>query len=134
LMPKRRHAAAGEKKPAIARSEFVSGIATELNAMQNELFQRAMAWRAENTCAIDSLDEFEAFFTPQSADKPEIHGGFAICHFVESPQTSAVLAKHKVSIRCVPLSDESGFEEPLPGKCIFTGQPTSQRAIFAKAY
>jgi prolyl-tRNA synthetase len=53
---------------------------------------------------------------------------------VEGRETAEILGRHKVTIRCVPLADEAGFEEQTPGKCIFTGQPTRQRAVFAKAY
>ena len=134
LMPKRRDLPPGEKKPAIARSEFVTGVASELESMQQGLFDRALALRQSNTREISSLPEFEAFFTPKNEENPEIHGGFAICHVVEGPQTDAILANHKVTIRCVPLSDEPGFEQPIAGKCIFTGQPTTERAVFAKAY
>jgi prolyl-tRNA synthetase len=35
----------------------------------------------------------------------------------------------KVTVRCVPLDAP---EEP--GKCIFTGQPSTKRGVFAKAY
>jgi prolyl-tRNA synthetase len=134
LMPRRRDQSAGDKKPPVARPQFVSTIADELSAMQKAMFERALAHRVEHTRTITKLDEFEAFFTPRNADNPEIHGGFAICHFVEGPQTDEVLARHKVTIRCVPVADEPGFEEPVAGKCIFSGQPTTQRAVFAKAY
>ncbi len=134
LMPKRRDAPAGEKKPAVPRSEFVAGIGAELAAMQQNLFDRALALRSENTRTITKLDEFEAYFTPKNGDKPEAHGGFAICHFTEGPETAALLAKLKVTIRCVPLPTEAGFETEVAGKCIFTGKETTQRAVFAKAY
>ena len=134
LMPKRRDESAGEKKPAIARSEFVAKIADELAAMQVGLFERAKAHRAANTKTITDLKEFEAYFTPKSQENPEMHGGFAICHFTEGPETDAVLGKLKVTIRCIPLSDEPGFESATSGTCLFTGKPTTQRAIFAKSY
>ncbi|HTU25432.1 MAG TPA: proline--tRNA ligase, partial [Pirellulales bacterium] len=70
----------------------------------------------------------------KNADNPEIHGGFAVCHFVEGAATSEILARHKVTIRCVPLASEPGFAEAVSGACVFTGQPTTQRAVFAKAY
>ena len=35
------------------------------------------------TIDASKLSDFEAYFTPQNPDKPEMHGGFAICHFVE---------------------------------------------------
>ncbi len=134
LMPKRRDEPTGEKKPAVPRSQFVAATAAELAAMQQNLFDRALAHRAANTRTITSLADFEAFFTAENAERPEIHGGFAICHFVESPRTAEVLGKLKVTVRCIPQSDEPGFEEPVSGKCIFTGEPTTQRAVFAKAY
>jgi prolyl-tRNA synthetase len=40
-----------------------------------------------------------------------------------------ILAELKVTPRCIPLE---GADEP--GKCIFTGQPSNRRAVFAKAY
>ncbi len=134
LMPKRRDAVPGDKKPPIPRNQFVAKVQSELDAMQQNLLERALAHRKAHTRSISKLDEFEAFFTPEDVDKPEIHGGFAICHVVEGPQTAEILARHKVTIRCIPLSDEAGFEEETPGTCIFTGQPTTQRAVFAKAY
>ena len=52
--------------------------------------------------AIDSLDEFEEFFTPKNAENPEIHGGLAYCHFVDSPEMDEKLKALKVTVRCVP--------------------------------
>ena len=134
LMPRRRDEAAGEKKPAVSRGEYVARIGGEFTAMQQKLFERARAERTAATRAITKRDEFEAFFTPQNEEKPELHGGFAVCHFVEGPQTTEILGRLKVTIRCVPIADEPGFEHETPGTCIFTGQPTTKCAIFAKAY
>ena len=78
---------------------------------------------------IDSLAEFEKFFTPKNAENPEIHGGLAYCHFVDSPEMDEKLKELKVTVRCVPVD---AAEEP--GKCIFTGQPSTRRGVFAKAY
>ncbi|MBI2824618.1 MAG: proline--tRNA ligase [Planctomycetia bacterium] len=134
LMPKRRDEAAGDKKPAIGRGQFVATISTELTAMQQNLFDRALALRKENTRTILSLGEFVTFFTPKNADNPEIHGGFAVCHVAECPETEAILAQHKVTIRCMPLADDPSFGPPGPEKCIFTGRDTNVRAVLAKAY
>ncbi|HTU26511.1 MAG TPA: proline--tRNA ligase, partial [Pirellulales bacterium] len=65
LMPRRRDLPAGDKKPAIARSEFVATVAAELTAMQQNLFARAAAERQANTRTITKLSDFEAFFTPK---------------------------------------------------------------------
>ena len=56
-------------------------------------------------------------------------GGLAYCHFVESPEMDEKLKALKVTVRCVPLDGENE-----PGKCIFTGQASTKRGVFAKAY
>ena len=91
--------------------------------------ERAGQLRAAHTHRIDSLQEFRDFFTPQNANKPEIHGGFAHCHFCDVPEVEEALKPLKVTVRCVPLDAP---EEP--GTCLFTGQPSTRRGVFAKAY
>ena len=64
-----------------------------------------------------------------------MHGGFALAHWNGSGEVEAKIKEDlKVTIRCIPQPDEPGFEEDVPGKCVFTGEPTSKRAVFAKAY
>ena len=117
------------QKQGVDRQQFVAEIATTLQNIQQSLFERAVAMREANTHKIDSLADFQAFFTPQNADQPEIHGGFALCHWVEDPAVAAHLDKLKVTHRCIPLHGEAE-----PGTCIFTGRPSPRRVIFAKAY
>src|SRR2546421_4474858 len=93
----------GEKAGA-GRAEFVGSIGHRLSEIQNNLFQRALKLREENTRTIDTLEDFLAYFTPKSEDKPEIHGGFALCHYSEGSDLDEFLKKHKVTIRCIPLS------------------------------
>ena len=117
------------KGESIPRDQFVANAVATLEEMQQGLFDRALAQRTEATRRIDDLGEFEAFFTPQSADKPEIHGGLAYSHFVDCPEVDERLKQMKVTVRCVPLD---GDDEP--GKCLFTGKPSQRRGVFAKAY
>ena len=49
LMPKRRDESAGEKKAAVPRRQFVSEIGATLTAMQQKIFERALAERTANT-------------------------------------------------------------------------------------
>ncbi len=118
-----------DKAVPMDRSEFMGSVTNILDEMQQGLFDRAERLRNDHTQSIDSLDEFKAFFTPQNSKKPEIHGGFAVCHFVDESANDAILKPLKVTPRCIPLDQQ---EEP--GTCIFTGKPTSQKAIFSKAY
>jgi prolyl-tRNA synthetase len=116
-------------KEGISREKLVGTVADILADMQNTLYTRALKLRQENTRNIDNLDDFKAYFTPKDADKPEIHAGFAMCHWSEDPAVHELLKELKVTIRCLPMD---AAEEP--GRCIFTGKPSQRRAVFAKAY
>jgi prolyl-tRNA synthetase len=118
----------GERR-GIPRDEFVQTVGGLLDQIQGNLYERARQLRKAHTVKLDTLDDFKAYFTPQNADKPEIHGGFALCHWVEDPATAELLKELKLTIRCIPLGSEDE-----PGTCIFTGRPSPRRVIFAKAY
>ncbi len=114
----------------VSRREFVSTIARQLDEVQQALFQRAQTLRNEHTHRIDSKDEFYGFFTPGDRDKPEIHGGFASSHFSGNPDVENTIKKDlNVTVRCIPFDVE---EEA--GTCVISGQPSTRRVIFAKAY
>jgi prolyl-tRNA synthetase len=114
------------KSEGIDRAEFVAIVGYMLNDIHDGLFQRALALRQSNTKTIETYEEFEEYFT--STDEGQ--GGFAMCHFAEdNPEVLKMIAKHKVSIRCIPLEDKSG-----PGTCIFTGEASRCRAVFGKSY
>jgi len=117
------------KSTGMGRAEFVGTIVETLNEMQQDLFDRALKLRTDNTKQIDSFEEFKAYFTAKNEKKPEIHGGFAECHFIDCPETDEMLKPLKVTPRCIPVTGEK-----TPGVCIFTGKPTETRGIFAKSY
>jgi prolyl-tRNA synthetase len=98
-----------------------------LEEMQANLLAKATAFRDQHIVEIDSKEEFYRFFT---AKGEEIHGGFALCHWNGDPQIEERVKEDlNVTIRCIPL-DFAAKE----GKCIFTGERSKQRVIFAKAY
>ncbi|HOL68178.1 MAG TPA: proline--tRNA ligase, partial [bacterium] len=112
------------------RHEFLSTAPSLLEEIQQNLYRRALQLREENTVRIDSRKDFYDFFTPGNQDNPEIHGGFALCHWAGNQEVADRIKEDLgVSIRCVPLEDK-----PEPGKCIFTGQLSRQQVIFARAY
>jgi prolyl-tRNA synthetase len=111
------------KGESVPRVDFAYSIATRLEEIQQNLFDRAVKLRAEASTKIDSLTEFEKYFAESAP------GGLAYCHFTDSEAMEAKLKELKVTVRCVPLDGE---EES--GKCIFTGAPSNKRGVFAKAY
>ncbi len=112
------------------RKEFVATVATQLGEIQNGLLERARALRDRHLVQIDSIQEFYDLFTPANREKPEIHGGFALCHWSGDPEAEEKINKDlNVTIRCIPVD---GPEEK--GRCIISGKPSRRRVIFAKAY
>ncbi len=67
-----------KEKQSYPRDDFACQVPALLQAIQDGIYDRALAFRREHTKVIESKDEFYAFFTPKNADKPEIHGGFAL--------------------------------------------------------
>ncbi|MGI9495627.1 MAG: proline--tRNA ligase [Mariniblastus sp.] len=117
------------KSFGMPRVEFVERVSEILEEMQQGLYDKALKLRMDNTQQINSFDEFKAFFTPENEAKPEVHGGFAECYFVDCPETDEMLVPLKVTPRCTPVD-----RDVEPGVCIFTGKPTRTRGIFAKSY
>ncbi|MCF8069056.1 MAG: proline--tRNA ligase [Desulfobacterales bacterium] len=117
-------------KEGIARSEFVANIGDLLDDIQQTLFDRALAFRTENTVIIDDNSNFYNYFTPKDPDNPEIHGGFAMSHWCGSQTCEEIIKKDlSVTIRCIPLNNEQE-----QGSCICCGKPSKERVVFAKAY
>ena len=116
-------------KGSMSIQEFVAVAPEILNSIQQNLLERAREFREVNTRKIDSKEEFYDFFTPKNSAKPEIHGGFAFAHWNGSREIEEQIKNDlKVTIRVIPLQ---GSE---PGRCIFTGEPSVRRVIWAKAY
>ena len=110
-------------------ADFVSGAPAMLESIQQNLLERARQFRDANTRAIDTKEEFYDFFTPKNADKPEIHGGFALAHWNGSRGVEEQIKNDlKVTIRCIP------FEGAEAGTCPFTGEASRQRVVWAKSY
>jgi prolyl-tRNA synthetase len=117
-------------KESMPVEEFVSRAPEFLISIQNTLFERAKKFRDEHTHIIDSKKEFYDFFTAKDSAKPEIHGGFALAHWNGSREVEEQIKNDlKVTIRVIPL-DESAE----PGRCIFTGEPSTRRVVWAKSY
>ncbi|MDQ6939508.1 MAG: proline--tRNA ligase [Verrucomicrobiota bacterium] len=122
-----------KEKEFLKNEELVRRTVELLDAIQENLLERATKFRDENTRAINSKDEFYDFFTPKNQNKPEIHGGFALAHWNGSGEVEAQVKNDlKVTIRCIPFDDPAN--PPEAGECIFTGEPSPRRVIWAKSY
>ncbi len=119
------------EKQGVDKDEFVANIVQTLDDIQNNLLQRALDHRAENTKEIDSYDAFKAFFTPENKNRPEAHGGFAMSHWCDSGECEDKINDElSVTIRCIPFDRADSGE----GACICCGKPSPGRVVFAKSY
>jgi prolyl-tRNA synthetase len=121
---------APREKAFVAFDEVAAGMPALLESMQKSYFEQAKAFRDANIRRdIANFDDFRAFFTPKSEDKPEIHGGFVLAKWSGDAEGLAKLEELKVTVRCLPF-EQSG----TTGTCVVTGKPATKDAIFAKAY
>ncbi|MEN9344277.1 MAG: hypothetical protein RLZZ453_1064 [Chlamydiota bacterium] len=116
-----------KEKQTVSKEQILSDVVAILEEMGAKLFERASSFRNTHLHKITTKEEFYAFFTPKG---DEIHGGFAVCHYVEDKQVEEQIKKDLgVTVRCIPL-EQTGQE----GRCPFTGNPSCVQAIYAKAY
>lgn len=105
------------------RQEFLATVVNELDEMQTNLFTRACEFQKQNTVVINNKEDFYTYFKGEDS-------GFALAHWNGSAKVEAKVKEDlSVTIRCIPFDNKSS-----PGKCIFTGEPSQQQVIFAKAY
>ena len=108
-------------KETIAFDGIVETIQNLLKEIQDNIYQKALNFRLENTREVDTWEDFK-----EEIKKP----GFLLCHWDGTPETEEkIKAETKATIRCIPLEGDK-----TPGKCIYTGKPSAQRVIFAIAY
>lgn len=111
-----------KNRVTMPRQEFLATLIGQLDEMHETYLARARQFQRENTVQINSREAFYEFFKGD--------GGFALAHWNGDPTLEAKIKEELgVTIRCMPLVDVK--EE---GTCIFSGEPSSQRVIFAKAY
>jgi prolyl-tRNA synthetase len=99
--------------------QYVAGL---LEAIQKNIYQKAFDYRAEHITKVDSWDEF--------LDVLKNKGGFISAHWDGTPETEQKIKDEtKATIRCIPFD---AVEEE--GKCVYSGNPSNRRVLFAIAY
>ena len=94
-----------------------------LNDIQQNLYERAKAYRDEHITEVNDFDTFKKVL--------EEKGGFIAAHWDGTAETEAKIKElTKATIRCIPM-DMDMTEE---GKDMLTGKPSKRRVLFAKAY
>lgn len=92
-----------------------------LEQIQDNIYRRASDFRESHTFKADSYDEFKAKLD---------EGGFVMAHWDGTSETELKIKDEtKATIRCIPLNNKMEA-----GKCIYSGNPSTQRVVFARAY
>ena len=110
------------EKQSISLDNLPEAIENLLNEIQENLYNKALAFRENNIRKADTWEEF--------VDIIENKGGFVSAHWDGTAETEDLIKeKTKATIRCIP------FDNPQEkGKCILTGKPSMERVLFGKAY
>ena len=100
---------------------IVDYIKDLLDEIQTNIYQKAVKFRDDNTFKVDTWEEFKL-----QIEK----GGFILAHWDGTGETEEKIKEEtKATIRCIP------FDAPLEeGKDVYSGKPSTQRVIFARAY
>lgn len=110
------------EKKSIPMNEITNHIKIILEDIQNNLFDRANSFREERITAVETFDEFKSILSSK--------GGFISAHWDGTSETEQSIKKEtKATIRCIPFS-----KNIKAGYCIYSGKPSPQRVLFAKAY
>ena len=109
------------EKETLQIAEIETKIEHLLEKIQSNLYKKALSRTEEKTYKADTFKEFRDLIEK---------GGFVWAHWDGTSETEEKIKQQtKATIRCIPIekTEESG-------ECVFSGKPSKQRVLFAKAY
>ena len=110
-------------KDSVPQEGIADYVLKLMDDIQDNIYKKALDFREAHTIKVDNWDEFK--------EKIE-QGYFLLCHWDGTTETELKIQEEtKATIRCIPV-DSFVCEEP--GKCVYSGKPSSRRVVFAKAY
>jgi prolyl-tRNA synthetase len=111
-----------KEKQVMKMEDITTSIPKLLEEIQQNIYQRALKFRAEHTTEVDTYDELKKVLDGKA--------GFVSAHWDGTKETEAAIKEEtKATIRCIPLDAK---EEA--GKCVYSGKPSARRVLFARAY
>ncbi len=104
---------------------LIDGVAGHIEALlveiQQNIFDKALAFREENTFIVETWEDFK-----NQIEK----GGFVMAHWDGTPETEEKIKQETMAtIRCIPLNSME-----MAGECVYSGKESAKRVVFAKAY
>ena len=111
-----------KEKRSISMDGLPLYIEQLLIEIQQQMFDKAKTYRDEHITKANSWDEFINILDGKA--------GFVSAHWDGTLETEEKIKElTKATIRCIPLDNQKEN-----GACIFTGNPSDQRVLFARAY
>ncbi|MEW7292504.1 proline--tRNA ligase [Aquimarina sp. 2304DJ70-9] len=109
-------------KQFVAKDDVVDTIDSLLKEIQESLHQKATQYRDDHITEVNTFDEFKEVL--------ESKGGFISAHWDGTIETEQKIKElTKATIRCIPFDAKEEI-----GKCVYSGEPSKIRVLFAKAY
>jgi prolyl-tRNA synthetase len=110
-----------KEKSVMQLTDLALKIEHLLEQIQDNIYRRASDFRESHTYKADSYDEFKSRLD---------EGGFVLAHWDGTSETEEKIKDEtKATIRCIPIDNKQEA-----GKCIFSGNPSTQRVVFARSY
>jgi prolyl-tRNA synthetase len=110
------------EKETIPMDSVLRRMPELLDDIQKNIYSKALEFRNQNTRYVDDWKDFVNILDNE--------GGFLMAHWDGTPETEEKIKEEtKATIRCIP------FDSPEEnGKCIYSGQPSRRRVLFARSY
>lgn len=111
-----------KEKNTVSMDGIEAYVKNLLDEIQISMFNKAKQFRDKRITKTDNWDEFVQLLDNK--------GGFVSAHWDGTAETEDKIKELcKATIRCIPLDNPQE-----DGKCILTGNPSTQRVLFARAY
>ena len=93
-----------------------------LDEIQTNIYQKAQTFRSNSTTLVDTYEDFKKVLDEK--------GGFVMAHWDGTSETEEKIKEEtKATIRCIPVDNKQE-----DGVCMYSGKPSTQRVMFARAY
>jgi len=109
-------------KDIIKLGDLVEHVVKLMDEIQTSLHQKALDFRDAHITTVNTFEEFKEVLEQKT--------GFISAHWDGTAETESKIKEiTKATIRCITLDGDN--EE---GKCVYTGNKSERRVLFAKAY
>jgi prolyl-tRNA synthetase len=110
------------EKGSFHEAGLVERIESLLLEIQDAMYRKAVLYRDAHITKAENWEEFVRLLDEK--------GGFISAHWDGTRETEEIIKeKSKATIRCIPLNNPAEV-----GICIYSGKPSAERVLFARAY